>query len=286
MTEKLTLIDFLACPICKSAMNAECGENGRLKSLYCVGAKRHSYDFSSSGYVNLAPPSQSNGGDSKSAVRSRTAFLDMGHYSKIANMICDMLKKHCRKDGIVIDAGCGEGYYTSKISENNFSTLGFDLSKFAVEHAAKRQKNKKDGNSFFGVASVFNLPIQSNSVDAIVNVFAPCAENEFKRVLKDEGVLIVVYAGKNHLLGLKKVIYDTTYTNEDRADLPSDLEHLETLNLTYTVDIEGKENIKNLFAMTPYYWKTSKEDVEKLENQNKLTTEIDILFSVYKNHHD
>ena len=40
--------------------------------------------------------------------------------------------------------------------------------------------------------------------------------------------------------------------------------------------------IKNLFEMTPYYWRTSQDDAKKLETIDRLTTEIDILFSVYK----
>ena len=93
---------------------------------------------------------------------------------------------------------------------------------------------------------------------------------------------MVVHAGKKHLLGLKKVIYDTAYANEERADLPQKLDLLETQNLTYSIDVVGNDNIKNLFAMTPYYWKTSKSDVEKLDRQEKITTEIDIIFSVYR----
>ena len=282
MTKNNDIINLLSCPICKSSMNALSGENGQLKLLHCNGTKRHSYDFSSSGYVNLAPPSQSSGGDSKSAVRSRTAFLDKGYYSNIAQKTCDILKAYCEDGATVVDAGCGEGYYTLKICEDHFSTLGFDLSKFAVEYAAKRQKNKEGLNSFFGVASVFSMPVCDNSVDAIVNIFAPCATEEFYRILKENGILVVVHAGKNHLLGLKEIIYDTAYTNEERADLPQNLELIDTQNLTYTINVDGNENIQNLFSMTPYYWKTSKSDIEKLEKIEQLTTEIDIIFSVYR----
>jgi hypothetical protein len=34
--------------------------------------------------------------------------------------------------------------------------------------------------------------------------------------------------------------------------------------------------------MTPYYWKTSQNDVQKLEALERLETEIDINFEVYQ----
>ena len=52
--------------------------------------------------------------------------------------------------------------------------------------------------------------------------------------------------------------------------------------LKYNICVNGTENIKNLFAMTPYYWKTSQDDAKKLDNVEKLDTEIDIIFEIYQ----
>ena len=275
----------LRCPICNSGMQIQV-ENGKNKTLFCNGVKRHAYDFSSSGYINFAPPSQSNAGDSKGAVRARTAFLDRGYYEPIATKICEILKEHFGTCGNIVDAGCGEGYYSQKIASEGFCVFGFDLSKSAVESAAKRAKRQSTINSFFGVATVFDLPLDDNSIDAVVNVFAPCVESEYSRILKDNGVVLVVHAGKEHLLGLKKMIYESAHVNQERADLPKNMELINTSELKYSITVEGNEHIKNLFAMTPYYWKTSKNDVEKLENVETLSTDIHILFSLYKKHFD
>jgi 23S rRNA (guanine745-N1)-methyltransferase len=53
------------------------------------------------------------------------------------------------------------------------------------------------------VASIFALPVQNASLDAVTNLFAPCAEEEFLRVLKPNGHLLLVGAGERHLMGLK-----------------------------------------------------------------------------------
>ena len=269
----------LRCPVCKSKMDTEERGSG---ILFCSGAKRHSYDFASDGYVNLAPPAQSNGGDSKGAVRARTAFLQTGYYRPIADKLCEMLAKYCASGALVVDAGCGEGYYSTLVSQKGFSVAGFDLSKFAVDAGAKRAKREELENTFFGVASVYTLPLADKSADAVVNVFAPCVEQEYSRVLADDGILVVVYAGPDHLLGLKGAIYERTQTNEERADLPSAMQEIGRERLSYSITVEGNQNAKDLFAMTPYYWKTSQKDMEKLEQIERLETEVDIIFAIYK----
>ena len=252
-------------------------------TLYCCGVKKHCYDFSSSGYVNLALPGQSGGGDSKQAVRARSDFLNLDHYKPISDKLCDTLSSLIdNDDATVIDAGCGEGYYTNAIADRGFFTAGFDLSKFAAEAAAKRAKKSSLTNAFFGVASVYDLPVKNDSADAVVNVFAPCVEDEYCRVLKSGGFLIVVCAGPEHLVGLKSVIYDDIHKNEHRADMPKQMKLLGTERLKYDIHVEGTENIINLFAMTPYYWKTSQDDAKKLDQLTSLNTEIDIIFRIYQ----
>lgn len=270
--------DALRCPVCGCGMDIEdkgCGV------LFCKGARRHSYDLAAGGYVNLSSPGQSNGGDSKGAVRARSAFLDTEHYRPIADKLCELLERYCEPQGLVVDAGCGEGYYSVSIAERDFSTVGFDLSKFAADAAAKRARKQGRDNAFFGVASVYTMPLWDGSADAVVNVFAPCVEEEYSRVLNDGGKLIVVYAGPEHLLGLKAAIYEQTHVNEERADLPKVMREIERERLKYSITVDGNGTVKDLFAMTPYYWKTSQDDVKKLDSIEKLTTEIDIIFAVY-----
>ena len=272
---------ILSCPICHSQMDVSYENSG---TLYCSGAKKHCFDFSSAGYVNLALPGQSGGGDSKQAVRARSDFLNLDHYKPISDKLCQIIESSLEqnKDSVVVDAGCGEGYYTTAIAKTGFSVAGFDLSKFATEAAAKRAKREMLSNAFFGVASVFELPLDDESADVIVNVFAPCAEQEYSRILKTGGFLIAVCAGPEHLLGLKSVIYDDIHKNEHRADMPKQMKLLGSEHLKYNICVNGTENIKNLFAMTPYYWKTSQDDAKKLDNVEKLDTEIDIIFEIYQ----
>ncbi len=270
------IFEYLVCPCCKEQM--ELSADGR--SLYCKGQKKHCYDFSSKGYVNLAM-SRTNAGDSKQAVRSRTDFLNKGYYEPISNMLVDVLKGVV-PGGIVIDAGCGEGYYAERIARAGFSVIGADLSKPAVSTAASRLRHIDSTDTFACVASIFEMPFADKCADAVVSVFAPCAQNESVRLLKDGGALVIVSAGEDHLLGLKEVIYDNPYKNDARSDAPDKLGLYDVKRLKYSVTIDTNADILNLFSMTPYYWRTSPYDTAKLSNINSLTTPIDIIFSIYK----
>lgn len=267
----------LKCPICGS--NLTLHEN---KSLFCGGARKHCYDLSASGYVNLMPPGHTDGGDSKAAVAARKRFLGKDYYLPAAKALAETVKEYTPKGGVVADAGCGEGFYTSLIAKEGFSAAGIDISKHAAEASAKRASALGIENGFYAVGSVYALPFLEKSIDTVVNVFAPCAEEEFSRVLKTGGKLVVVYAGREHLMGLKRAIYDTVRENDGREDLPKTLRLVEEKSVTFEICVEGREDLYDLFAMTPYYWKTSKEDGEKLNSIDRLQTTVDMVIAVYE----
>ncbi len=270
---------FFACPVCGCKMTV----TEDVKSAVCLGdnpkKKRHSFDFSADGYLSFGVT----GGDSKAAVAARRAFLrNTLCYERAAEAICDAVKSYADGCLLLVDAGCGEGYYTSMLAEVAENAAGFDLSKFACSAGAKQARRDGKENLLFATASVFELPLQSGCADVVTNIFAPCAEEEYKRVLRDGGYLFVVGAGREHLMGLKKAIYDDVYENGQRADLPKSMEHIGCVTSRYTIKVDGKENIAALFSMTPYYWRTSENDKEKLLQLDSLETEIEFEINIYK----
>ncbi len=268
---KVELVEkYLSCPHCGAGLHLT--ENG--KSVFCSGARRHLWDLSSSGYVNFAG---SSGGDPADCVRARKHFLSLGHYSPLAEALADSVKSF--SDGeVLIDAGCGEGFYGQRLSNEVEALIGFDLSRAAVEAAAKRRID----NAFFAVAGINAMPIQSESASAVTNIFAPCFEEEFCRVLKKDGILIVAAAGERHLLSLKDAIYDESNLNTERADLPSSMTLIESRRLSYDFTLENAEQISDLFSMTPYYYRTNRESLERLSRLERLTVNADFEIKVYK----
>lgn len=274
------ILSALRCPLCHGEIRLSKEGASAGKSLLCNGERQHCFDFSASGYVNLAPHGHGAAGDSKQAIRARTAFLDGGYYAPVRQALCQALASRLStSEGPVVDAGCGEGYYSSALAAEGFSVVGLDLSKHGTDKAAKRCSA---AHAFFGVASVFDMPLRDASVAGVVNVFAPCAEEEFCRVLQPNGILAVAYAGPEHLRGLKEALYDHVRENDGRADLPRRMKKLEELHVRYDVEVMGTEQVSNLFAMTPYYWRTSVADGEKLKKRSSLRTAVDIWIDIYQ----
>ena len=260
------ILQLLRCPVCHASMTAT--EDGRV--CKCLGTRTHCYDFAKSGHIHLGGPNAGEG-DSKEAILARRAFLDAGFYQPLSDGINCMLKEIGAQT--VLDAGCGEGYYTNRMVDNR-SVLGIDLSRAGVEYAAKRAKLLQT-NASFAVASIFSLPVLDQSLDAVVNIFAPCSEEEFSRVLVPGGYLILAGAGERHLMGLKQVLYENPYFNPGRADLPVNMQLIDKRRIQATITVTTQEQIQALFSMTPYYWRTSPRDRAKLELLDTLTTEID-----------
>jgi 23S rRNA (guanine745-N1)-methyltransferase len=55
----------------------------------------------------------------------------------------------------------------------------------------------------------------------------------------------------------------------------------ERLTVRDEITVKGSEQISHLFSMTPYYWRTSPSDRQKLEALEELTTEIEFDLRVY-----
>ena len=270
MTDHHCLYEALLCPIC--------GESVEItgSSAICRGARRHCFDFSKSGYLNLTA-GHGGKGDLKEATDARNRFLTKGYYALLSDRVAEFAKELAPK--MILDAGCGEGYYTNRLS-TIAQAFGVDLSKSGIDLAAKVAK-RKDLPALYAVASLFTLPVADASFDLVVNLFAPCAEEEFCRVLAPGGHLLVVGAGENHLMGLKKALYDNPRINPGREDLPTTMELVQKETLTENIRV-AKEDIEDLFAMTPYYFRTSREDHDKLFGLEHLDTEIAFDLFLYR----
>ena len=170
-------------------------------------------------------------------------------------------------------------YREMKLSEKlpQMNVYGFDLSKEMVRLAAKR----RNGACCF-VANLSKIPLRDSSVDVAFHLFAPFHEKEFRRIIKDDGIIITAVAGENHLFELKKAVYDNPYYN----DVPSaDIDGFELEDevvIKSEIILKSNEDIVNLFKMTPYYYKTSVTDQQKLENVQTLVTQAEFGIRVYR----
>lgn len=246
----------------------------------CVNG--HCFDIAKSGYVNLLLKNSSgNHGDNKLMARARRDFLDKGYYSPLRDTLVGVLSEFCEKGDVIVDCGCGEGYYTSAIAESlGYACMcGFDISKDALAIASKRSRNVE-----YAVASSFDIPLKDKSADIILEIFSPHSEKEFKRILKPNGLMVMVIPLEEHLFALKKAIYDTAYKNE-LSDYEIDgFDLIKSEKIEYKIELNSNEDIKNLFCMTPYYYKTGVKEQARLNTLQQISTEVGFNILVYKKH--
>ncbi len=143
-----------------------------------------------------------------------------------------------------LDAGCGEGYYLRQLAHNvpesqALSLLGLDISKWAVQSAAK-QDDKQAPICRWVVGSNAQLPVQSASVDSVLCMFGFPVYSEFARVLKTGGQLIQVDAGPQHLRELRDIIYPTLKpTREKETNVPEGFARRASEQICYAISLEG-----------------------------------------------
>jgi len=258
----------LKCPVC--------GEKLMLNENGAVCENTHRFDRASSGYLNLLLSQNKHTkapGDSRDMVLARRRFLDAGYYKPLCDALCEKIKE--LEPTSILDAGAGEGYYTSAFSKIA-ETIGVDLSKDAILRASKRDKR-----GMYCVSSIFDLPVFDNSIDVVTSIFAPYSANEFSRVTD---IVVAVIPGEKHLLGLKETLYENPYLNDEKGyDLP-DFKLIDKVCVDFNIEVLGNEAIFDLFSMTPYFWRTPRDAAESLSKKEKLQTPISFRILTYKKH--
>ena len=113
------------------------------------------------------------------------------------------------ENNVVLDAGCGEGYLSRYISEKNNEVVGIDISPRRVQLAKKYSDTE-----MYQVASIYELPFDDCHFDVIICNFVLIeledlekALIELKRVLKNDGKIIVQHLNPNYILFTEGVEY-------------------------------------------------------------------------------
>lgn len=272
-------MEIFACPVCGAPLVRE------EKVFHCQNG--HSYDIAKEGYVYLLPPNKKHSadpGDNRAMVAARRRFLEGGYYQIFSNRLNALLLDNIHtKSPVILDAGCGEGYYTGRLREFLLNhgakpeQYGFDISKSAVRSAAKKYKKIS-----FAVGSLFSIPAVSGEADVVTDVFAPIVSDEFFRVLRPGGLLVLAVPSPRHLYGLKEILYNEPYENEQRDTAYNGFDFLERIPVRGEITLNGTQQIEDLFAMTPYFRKTPREGCERLARTQTLKTEIGFDFLLYR----
>lgn len=276
----------LICPLCHELLSRE-------QQRWCC-SNNHSFDIAREGYTHLLPVQKKKSrapGDDKMMVNARSSFLNGGYYQSFSDALNQQVL-HCLQQQhntapAIIDAGCGEGYYSSRLQQSliqqaiDTDITGVDISKWACRAAAKRNPHTQ-----WLVASSSDIPVADDSADIILCLFAPIQSEEFERCLKDSGQLIIASTGPQHLLELREILYDKVDTTSLNTDASVE-QHFTPLaaqpqSVSQLIKLEGSDDIMDLLAMTPHYWRAPKQRKQQLSQLETLSVSLDIQLHCYQ----
>jgi ubiquinone/menaquinone biosynthesis C-methylase UbiE len=131
-------------------------------------------------------------------IPSKSGVIALQHYHRyeFALHLIDFSKK------VVLDIACGEGYGANILAARAEKVYGVDISEEAIDSA---KKIYADERMEFLLGSVTNIPIPDRSIDIVVS-FETIEHHdkhlemmtEVKRVLKDNGVLVISTPDKGY----------------------------------------------------------------------------------------
>lgn len=256
------------CPVCALPLNSD---------WRCPNG--HVFDVARQGYVNLLTVDQKHSlhpGDTRNMVAARRRFLSGGYYAPISEMLCSLFSEFAPHAQIVLDSGCGEGYYLSRLTQIP-ERWGIDISKEATRFASALDKH-----SHYLTASAAHLPFADASFDAVVCLFALTADAEFARVLKPGGIFIQAVTGQDHLRSLRSVIYPEL-REKDKSVAPAlaGLLHLHTRLLEFDFSLSDAQSVADLLAMTPHFWRISRRGALAAQALEQLDDHAQVRFHIY-----
>jgi 23S rRNA (guanine745-N1)-methyltransferase len=166
-----------------------------------VCPRRHSFDVARSGYLNLLQPQERRSkqpGDTAEAVAARRRLHDRGVTAPLLRAISGTLS--ALPTDTVLDAGCGEGFYAGSLArEHGFDAHGVDISIPAVEAAARRYP---DYEWIVANADRF-IPYSDASFSIVLSITARMNPTEFRRILRNDGRLLVGIASPEDFVELR-----------------------------------------------------------------------------------
>jgi len=258
---------FFQCPICGKDLVMD--DN----SLVC--SENHTFDISKKGFVDLVLNNKQQKNYDLESFENRHLILEHGMYDHIADKLVKLIDELGLHN--ILDVGCGEGYYSKKIVQLiDRNVLAFDISKDSIQLAAKGPNTPVE----WFIGDLAHLPIQTDAIDGIIDIFSPANYNEFNRILSQDGYVIKVIPNEYHVQELraqaKDQLKEEKYSNQKVLDHFEEYYQLvQEIDATKTYDVTAET--RNAFInMTPLLFNVDNSLID-WEQVTKITVGSTIL---------
>lgn len=266
------------CPVCAAPLAAED------RALKCPAG--HSFDRAREGYVNLLlkPPGKA-AGDDRAMLEARRRFLGGGYYRPLLEALVALIDEFTTEPPTtLLDAGCGEGSFPAHIAGARGIERAYavDIAREAARMAAKAHPGLR-----VAVADIWaRIPLPDDHIDLLMNQFAPRSPQEFARVLRPGGLLIITSPGPDHLAEARAALPSLPGMQSDkeekiRAQFEETMAWGATRTLAYPITL-GKNALHDLVMMMPAARHLTADDAARLREIDGMTLSASFRMMIFR----
>lgn len=256
----------LLCPVC--------GEKLGVQELTLVCANNHQFDIAKNGSLHLLTKNLKTKYTKDLFEARHYLMYEAAFFKPVIDEVMTYLKT--KKPGVILDAGCGEGTHLAQMIESleGFTGVGIDLAKDGIQTAARFYEQL-----LWVTADLAKAPVESGSVDFILNILSPANYREFARLLKEDGEVIKIVPRSDYLKELRHHYFGSGYENDETVSaFYEQFDVTEKITVTVIQSLD-QQAIEALVHMTPLSWRAEPERVASFKalERTDMTLDIDIL---------
>lgn len=270
---------FLQCPICSQALT----QYQTSRDLHC--SNKHTFAFAAQdgeqGYWVFGRQKKVQS-LSRAQMRARMFLLASGVVTPLVDAIAGQLNDYFAAAEQLnwLDYECGDGFYlkalTAAIHHPQLQRYGFDEAENALFAAAKAGHA-----NWLGQSSSKRLPFADQQFDLLTVIDKPLKGKEYLRVLKTDGLAVLVLPGPRHLWQLREQIYPGLTEKPFAHNLPKALQ-VETISeITWQSAVSGEQAL-TLLEMTPYAWRANDKLKASIAGNDIAALELDYRLVIAK----
>lgn len=245
----------------------------------------HRFDGAKQGYYYLSKTKLSPTKYDKELFNARRHVIqDTALYGALHRQFDAIISNHLTKvPKLVIDAGSGEGSHLMRMRQylpDSTAFIGADLAKDGIQLATEY-----NGAIFSMIADLANLPIQEEKAEIVFSILSPANYQEFKRILKPQGLIIKVIPNADYLVEVREALAQyhlTEQTVYDNSKVMEVFTHHFPNHHRYLVQDKvdfSYQDKQALLKMTPLAWQLSEAQKEQLVHSlsNQITLDCTVL---------
>lgn len=274
-------LELLKCPVCARTTTFDSPLTITGTALTCP--QRHTFNIARQGYLSLLSGPAPTSADSPDMVRARDSFLTSGAYAPLRDALSHTVAEVCLTHAhtCILDAGCGTGYYLGAVLEALHATgvaatgLGFDTAALAV----RLTRRAHPAITAFTWDVFKDFPVRTGAIDVVLDVFSPRNADEFNRVLRPGGHVVVVTPTQAHLQQLRASTNDMVgiapRKDERLAASMHRFSHVSTTPVTFSAHLTEAQ-ARDLISMTPLARHVDAGQISQLPDEVTVAVKISV----------